>query len=382
AFGKRRVANWTTDGTKALLNAKHAVDRGFTFHEHLDHVELIHMNGRVYDPLLGRFLSPDPNGMPFSTQGLDRYGYAGNNPLNRVDPSGYRWHPKWEGRARHFALDMARNGLHHAPGANYYYAYKDGGWNGVAGVANTQGINSVLAYYEIPAQVNISYTYDEGWGVGAYYTYASEGTSAGGLQLGVRYQSRGRSRWTGEVGYAYVGDSGFTDSVFLSWGSGGYVTVGAGFGYTGSFSDVRYAVAARYSQTYHEGRRIAEDFDTFFNLNVADFFRELPTEKGGRYLRPVFQNGGYPPITGFNKPCSDGDCPWGAEQSALMVSLDYALLHPTAVFHDYFVSDVNVYDRGDWQFYAAMPIAFILGTMTGDANYLQEIGYYQFMYGH
>jgi RHS repeat-associated protein len=34
--------------------------RGFTMHEHLDQVGLIHMGGQVYDPEIGRFLSPDP----------------------------------------------------------------------------------------------------------------------------------------------------------------------------------------------------------------------------------------------------------------------------------------------------------------------------------
>ena len=34
--------------------------RGFTGHEHLNEFGLIHMNARLYDPILGRFLSPDP----------------------------------------------------------------------------------------------------------------------------------------------------------------------------------------------------------------------------------------------------------------------------------------------------------------------------------
>ncbi len=64
--------------------------RGFTGHEHLDPVGLIHMNGRVYDPELGRFLSPDPFVQaPFNTQNYNRYSYVWNNPLSMVDPSGY-----------------------------------------------------------------------------------------------------------------------------------------------------------------------------------------------------------------------------------------------------------------------------------------------------
>jgi hypothetical protein len=53
-------------------------------------VGLIHMNGRVYDPLLGRFGTPDPmTESPFSTQGWNRYSYVGNSPTNFTDPTGY-----------------------------------------------------------------------------------------------------------------------------------------------------------------------------------------------------------------------------------------------------------------------------------------------------
>ncbi len=64
--------------------------RGFTGHEELNSVGLVHMNGRVYDPLLARFGTADPmTESPFSTQGWNRYSYVGNSPLNFTDPSGY-----------------------------------------------------------------------------------------------------------------------------------------------------------------------------------------------------------------------------------------------------------------------------------------------------
>jgi len=48
------------------------------------------MNGRVYDPELGRFLSPDPFIQdPLDPQNFNRYSYVGNNPLSFVDPSGF-----------------------------------------------------------------------------------------------------------------------------------------------------------------------------------------------------------------------------------------------------------------------------------------------------
>jgi RHS repeat-associated protein len=63
--------------------------RGYTFHEHLDIFGLINMNGRMYDPVLGRMLSPD-NFVPdaTSTQGFNRYSYVLNNPLKYIDPDG------------------------------------------------------------------------------------------------------------------------------------------------------------------------------------------------------------------------------------------------------------------------------------------------------
>jgi hypothetical protein len=48
------------------------------------------MNGRTYDPEIGRFLSADPFvQFPESTQGFNRYSYVGNNPLSYTDPSGF-----------------------------------------------------------------------------------------------------------------------------------------------------------------------------------------------------------------------------------------------------------------------------------------------------
>jgi RHS repeat-associated protein len=65
-------------------------DRGYTLHEHLDEVGVIHMNGRVYDPLIGRFMSADPFiQAPGNFQSYNRYAYVMNNPLAYTDPSGY-----------------------------------------------------------------------------------------------------------------------------------------------------------------------------------------------------------------------------------------------------------------------------------------------------
>jgi len=65
-------------------------DRGFTGHEHLDALGVIHMNGRIYDPKLGRFLQADPLIQDLgNSQSLNRYTYVFNNPLAYTDPTGY-----------------------------------------------------------------------------------------------------------------------------------------------------------------------------------------------------------------------------------------------------------------------------------------------------
>jgi len=86
AFGSL-VIDWSSQ-----LN--HGTDRGFTGHEHLDDLGLVHMNGRLYDPTIGRFLQADPFiQAPDELQNYNRYSYCHNNGLNCADPSGlfFKW---------------------------------------------------------------------------------------------------------------------------------------------------------------------------------------------------------------------------------------------------------------------------------------------------
>jgi RHS repeat-associated protein len=65
-------------------------ERGYTGHEHLDNVSLIHMNGRLLDPKLGRVISADPIvASPLFSQSYNRYLYVNGNPLKYTDPSGF-----------------------------------------------------------------------------------------------------------------------------------------------------------------------------------------------------------------------------------------------------------------------------------------------------
>jgi len=63
--------------------------RGYTGHEMLPEYGLINMNGRLYDPQIGRFLSPDNYvQLPDLSQSFNRYSYCLNNPLKYTDPDG------------------------------------------------------------------------------------------------------------------------------------------------------------------------------------------------------------------------------------------------------------------------------------------------------
>jgi RHS repeat-associated protein len=88
AWGFRRETNWSGNngGIRSIIT------RGYTGHEQLDDLGLVHMNGRVYDPALGRFLSADAFlQAPTETQNFNRYTYVLNNPLSLTDPSGFNF---------------------------------------------------------------------------------------------------------------------------------------------------------------------------------------------------------------------------------------------------------------------------------------------------
>ena len=88
AWGARRNPDGSS-ASPASFNLQ-VGGREFTSHETIPNVGLVNMNGRVYDPELGRFLTPDPN-VQFvaNLQSYNRYSYVTNNPLRYTDPTGY-----------------------------------------------------------------------------------------------------------------------------------------------------------------------------------------------------------------------------------------------------------------------------------------------------
>jgi RHS repeat-associated protein len=94
AFGARRnPTTWSGAPSTADLNTIAGLSRqGYTFQTWLGQsMGLNHMNGRVQDAILGRFLSPDPHVPdPSSAQSYNRYSYADNNPVSFRDPTGFK----------------------------------------------------------------------------------------------------------------------------------------------------------------------------------------------------------------------------------------------------------------------------------------------------
>ena len=89
AFGARRGADWRAGTSPDWTRIAATTRQGFTGHEMLDNVGLVHMGGRIYDPGLGRFLSVDPVvGDLRDPQIGNPYGYVGNRPLSDTDSTG------------------------------------------------------------------------------------------------------------------------------------------------------------------------------------------------------------------------------------------------------------------------------------------------------
>ena len=79
------VAKYYPYGYRRNSTGDLGTDKLFTG-QRLDDTGLYYYNARYYDPEIGRFISPDP--LAALGQGLNRYTYSINNPINFLDPSG------------------------------------------------------------------------------------------------------------------------------------------------------------------------------------------------------------------------------------------------------------------------------------------------------
>ena len=144
AHGSRRAATGSGIWQTLINNPAPAnTTRGFTGQEHVDRAGIVHMNGRLYDPLLGRMLSADPIAQePENAQNLNRYTYVLNNPLSYTDPTGLSFFKKYWRSIVSIAINIF------LPGAGWFIAAFGNGiagamvagfLSGVVGSGNLQG---------------------------------------------------------------------------------------------------------------------------------------------------------------------------------------------------------------------------------------------------
>ena len=164
-WGRRRNATtWTYN------NVPHSFlfDRGFTGQEHLDVFGLINLNGRSYDPWLGRFLSTDPIVDDLSnTQRFNSYTYANNNPMRFTDPTGYdgfddvylgpgmqSWvHPEQDGNSGFYGSGGGGGGGGGSSNG-YHYDWATGHYEDSWG--NVVSWNEVYNNYVLPNSIDIT----------------------------------------------------------------------------------------------------------------------------------------------------------------------------------------------------------------------------------
>ncbi len=193
-------------------------DRGYTGHQHLDAFGLINMNGRMYDPILGRFLSPDNYVQaPDYTQNFNRYSYVLNNPLKYTDPSGEVY----------LIDDLIVGGVGFAFGyVSYGITHGDWGWKVVGAGGRGAGV-ALLSYY-----------------------------TAGGFSLAAGGSLSGGATFAGNYAISSAVNSfmpgvtvPITDnfSVSMSMGLGVSSTgLGAGFNVSGNYSNGDFAASLGY----------------------------------------------------------------------------------------------------------------------------------------
>jgi RHS repeat-associated protein len=141
-WGRRRQSNGLEVGWQ-YLNAQSATNtldhKGYTGQEQLDDLSLVHLNGRVYDPMTGRFTSPDPTiPDPYDLQSLNRASYVRNSPMDKVDPTGFS--DTWTAieRKDHIA-DAATAGVRINQIADHSHDKKDPEPTKMTGTANPTG---------------------------------------------------------------------------------------------------------------------------------------------------------------------------------------------------------------------------------------------------
>ena len=178
------TASYDPWGKQDIMHNDIGFYRGFTGHEMMPEFGLINMNGRLYDPVSARFLSPDNFvQQPWNSQNFNRYSYCLNNPLKYNDPSG-----EWFGlddllvAGAGFLAGYVSNGISSGnwgwksvqsgltTAVSSWLGYNTAGlssasgaitsstWNSIGGLALNTAVNSLFPSMTIPISNHFSYS--------------------------------------------------------------------------------------------------------------------------------------------------------------------------------------------------------------------------------
>ena len=280
---KQFSATYDAWGKQTITKNAIGLTRGYTGHEHWNQFGLIDMNGRFYDPLIGRFLSPDPYVQaPDNPQNFNRYSYCLNNPLKYTDPTG-EWILTWGISNSGFSI-----GLNFAPypfGCGINVDWSNGFSLGVYGEVGYRAGGTCLGT-GIYADQGFSYNFKHN----EWSTFASEGT----------YASVGPFTAGGSVNQNY----NITNDVFcndlsvnigLGWGGNNY---GYSFGANYTFGDNggwswSFGGNYVYEKPTHEKefvQHIDGDGTIEFGNVTANDYNNLPDDQKSRYKTNIIDN--------------------------------------------------------------------------------------------
>ena len=211
--------------------------RGYTFHEHLIEFSLINMNARMYDPVLGRVISPDNYiQAPDNTQSFNRYSYCWNNPLKYTDPSGDVVVEGLIVAAAGFTVGYLSHGLTHGDwGKSAVIA------GGITAAVATVGFFTGGAAVTAKSAAIYSGKFAANSAINSVIpqAHAQVGNVGVSIGVGVGFGSSGLAS-TSSLGLAYQNEDGTNVGVgfgggenMLAWrGSAGYKGYGASYGRT------------------------------------------------------------------------------------------------------------------------------------------------------
>ena len=192
--------------------------RGWCGHEYIKYFGLINMNARLYDPILGRFLSPDPYiQAPDFPGNFNRYAYCLNNPLKYSDPTGEFL--TWSLGLRGFSIGFNFTPIGVPLGFGFNIGWGDGFSMGIYGEAGYR-VGGTGMGTGITASYSYDYNFTRNFGsctfsIGAY---ASFGLLSASASVSI---SAGQIGWNVGVGVG-TGDGISGVGLSLSYGSSGW----------------------------------------------------------------------------------------------------------------------------------------------------------------